>query len=202
MSLRTSTPRLGTDGDAKLIPRSGDTQPHFRGSRRSRAPEGQRRTLIAYSLGLGVFAVRLLLGYGLESPFIPLVVAVATAVSDRWASVRLSETTDLTVSPVVTLFAAVLSDRWQAGLSGRFGTGRCRASPAIRTQSCAAPEVADLYEQRFISGALAGSPPRRLTAMSRRLGCSWQRSRPRRWARPWRSDSPRSPDGLAIDEQT
>ena len=63
MSLRTSTPRLGTDGEPKLIPHSGDAPASIEGVPAQRGSDGQRRTLIAYSLGLGVFAVAVALAY-------------------------------------------------------------------------------------------------------------------------------------------
>ena len=146
MSLRTSTPRLGTDGERKLIPHSGDAPvPQSRESRHSRGSDAaRRRTLIAYSLGLGVLAVAVALGllaYGatLGNPWVVVALCAAAVLTDR-ASVRLSETTDLTASPVVTLFAAVLFGPLAGGLVGaaselgdaellrRSGTNRAPAS--------------------------------------------------------------------------
>ena len=56
MSLRTSTPRLGTDGEPKLIPHSGDAPASIEGLGAERGPPHQRRSLIAYAVGLGVLA--------------------------------------------------------------------------------------------------------------------------------------------------
>src|SRR5262245_1473464 len=109
MSLRTSTPRLGTDGDAKLIPHSRDAASS---TVVIHTAAEQRRALVGYSLGLGVVAALvgvglLLSGATLGNPGVVIALCAAAVLTDR-ASVRLSETTDLTASPVVTLFAAVL----------------------------------------------------------------------------------------------
>ena len=161
MSLRTSTPRLGTDGDRKLIPHSGDTPASVEGVLASRGSDGPRRTLIAYSLGLGVLAVAVglaLLAFGatLGNPWVVVALCAAAVLTDR-ASVRLSETTDLTASPVVTLFAAVLFGPLAGGLVGaasefgdaellrRSGTNR---APALRWLT--------YTSTRFISGAAMG----------------------------------------------
>src|SRR6187431_2244368 len=129
MSLRTSTPRLGTDGEPKLIPHSGDAPlPLTRDAPPSaQGVSGLRgsvhpRALIAYSLGLGVLAATVALGllaYGatLGNPWVVVALCAAAVLTDR-ASVRLSETTDLTASPVVTLFAAVLFGPLAGGLVG------------------------------------------------------------------------------------
>jgi hypothetical protein len=113
---------LGTDGDPKLIPRSGDTANSIEGVASARGPDGQRRTLIAYSLGLGVLAATVGLGLfaagaTLGNPWVVVALCAAAVLTDR-ASVRLSETTDLTASPVVTLFAAVLFGPLAGGLVG------------------------------------------------------------------------------------
>ena len=161
MSLRTSTPRLGTDGERKLIPHSGDTPASVEGVLASRGSDGPRRTLIAYSLGLGVLAVAVglaLLAFGatLGNPWVVVALCAAAVLTDR-ASVRLSETTDLTASPVVTLFAAVLFGPLAGGLVGaasefgdaellrRSGTNR---APALRWLT--------YTSTRFISGAAMG----------------------------------------------
>lgn len=119
MSLRTSTPRLGTDGDAKLIPHSRDAASSTSEDRKS--PD-RRGVLIAYSLGLGVAAAAvgaglLLTGATPGNPWVVVALCAAAVLTDR-ASVRLSDTTDLTASPVVTLFAAVLFGPLAGGLVG------------------------------------------------------------------------------------
>lgn len=119
MSLRTSTPRLGTDGDAKLIPRLRDT-PALATDESHRPP--RQWALVAYSLALAGVAIAicvalLLSGAGLGTPGVVVALCVAAVLTDR-ASVRLTETTDLTASPVVTLFAAVLFGPLAGGLVG------------------------------------------------------------------------------------
>jgi HD-GYP domain-containing protein (c-di-GMP phosphodiesterase class II) len=122
MSLRTSTPRLGTDGEPKSIPHSRDAASSDERlqmvGRRSEIP----RALIAYSLALGVLAatvglVLVVSGATLGTPGVVIALCVAAVLTDR-ASVRLSATTDLTASPVVTLFAAVLFGPLAGGLVG------------------------------------------------------------------------------------
>ena len=161
MSLRTSTPRLGTDGERKLIPHSGDTPASVEGVLASRGSDGPRRTLIAYSLGLGVLAVAVglaLLAFGatLGNPWVVVALCAAAVLTDR-ASVRLSETTDLTAissgdalrgGPVR---AACGRSRWcrvefgDAELLRRSGTNR---APALRWLT--------YTSTRFISGAAMG----------------------------------------------
>ena len=99
MSLRTwLLLGSGTDGERKLIPHSGDTPASVEGVLASRGSDGPRRTLIAYSLGLGVLAVAVglaLLAFGatLGNPWVVVALCAAAVLTER-ASVRLSETTD------------------------------------------------------------------------------------------------------------
>jgi len=86
------------------------------------SPARQRARLLAYSVGLGLLAIAVaaalvVSGTTLGNPWVVLALCAAAAITDR-ASVRLSETTDLTVSPVVTLFAAVLFGPLAGGLVG------------------------------------------------------------------------------------
>ena len=121
MSLRTSTPRLGTDGKVKRIPHSGDVASENAALVTMRSPHSPR-LLIAYALALGMLAAAVgiaLVGTGatVGNPWVVAALCAAAALTDR-ASVRLSDTTDLTVSPVVTLFAAVLFGPLAGGLVG------------------------------------------------------------------------------------
>jgi len=121
----------------------------------------QRRFLTGYVSVLAAAAVALcialvLLGYGVESPFIVLLLAVATAVSERW-SVQLSANTGLTVYLLPTVFAAVVFGPLEAGIVGAasmlgdpevFGRGNADRAPALKWMNYTAAS--------FITGALAG----------------------------------------------
>ena len=98
----------------------------------------------------------MLLGYGVESPFIVLLLAAATAVSERW-SVQLSANTGLTVYLLPTVFAAVVFGPLEAGIVGAasmlgdpevFGRGNADRAPALKWMNYTAAS--------FITGALAG----------------------------------------------
>ncbi len=159
MSLRTSTPRLGTDGDQKSIPRSRDAASSYEATplKSSEIP----RSLIAYSLGLGLFAATLglalvLSGATLGTPGVVIALCVAAVLTDR-ASVRLSETTDLTASPVVTLFAAVLFGPLAGGLVGA-ASELGDVEILQRSSNDRAPRLKWLTytSTRFVSGAAMG----------------------------------------------
>ena len=66
------------------------------------------------ALSAALLAIR---GYELGNPWVLLALAVAAALADR-ASVRLTDTTELTISPVLTLFAAVLFGPLAGGVVG------------------------------------------------------------------------------------
>jgi HD-GYP domain-containing protein (c-di-GMP phosphodiesterase class II) len=86
-------------------------------------PKSRRGWLLpAYVLGLTVLALMTALalvasGYEAGNLWVLVALCVAAALTDR-ASVRFSETTDLTISPVLTLFAAVLFGPLAGGLVG------------------------------------------------------------------------------------
>ena len=80
------------------------------------------RRLIAYvfalaALAVGTAAVLLEVGYSLGNGWALMALCVAAAVSDR-ASVRVGKTTELTISPVLTLFSAVLLGPLAGGVVG------------------------------------------------------------------------------------
>jgi len=172
MSLRTSTPRLGTDGDRKLIPQTGDALASVEGvPTRVQSRDTARWTLLAYSVGLGGLAVAIgaalvLFGAAIGNPWVVIALCVAAVVTDR-ASVRLSDTTDLTVSPVVTLFAAVLFGPLAGGLVGaasELGDGEL----FHRSTNNRSPRLKWLTytSTRFISGALMGLTAQAILAQS------------------------------------
>lgn len=95
-----------------LIPQLGDVA--------RRARRRPRQALAIYVAGMSVlalslFAAMLVRGETLGNPWIVLVLCVAAALAER-GSVRLSTTTELSISPVLTLFAAVLFGPLAAGL--------------------------------------------------------------------------------------
>ena len=172
MSLRTSTPRLGTDGDRKLIPQTGDALASVEGvPKRVQSRETARWKLLAYSVGLGGLAVAIgaalaLSGAAIGNPWVVIALCVAAVITDR-ASVRLSDTTDLTVSPVVTLFAAVLFGPLAGGLVGaasELGDGEL----FHRSTNNRSPRLKWLTytSTRFISGALMGLTAQAILAQS------------------------------------
>lgn len=80
------------------------------------------RRLIAYVLGLAGLAVvagfaLIQVGYSLQNGWALVALCVAAALSDR-ASVRVGQTTELTISPVLTLFSAVLLGPLAGGIVG------------------------------------------------------------------------------------
>lgn len=80
----------------------------------------QNRLLAGYvsllaAAALALLAVLLALGYRVESPWIVLCLAIATAVSERWR-VPISATTGLTVYLLPTVFAAVVLGPLPAGI--------------------------------------------------------------------------------------
>jgi HD-GYP domain-containing protein (c-di-GMP phosphodiesterase class II) len=121
----------------------------------------QQRLLAGYVTFLAAAALTLclallLLGYGVESPFIVVLLAVATAVSERW-SVQLSATTGLTIYLLPTVFAAVVFGPLVAGIVGAasmlgdpevLGHGNADRAPALKWVNYTAAS--------FITGALAG----------------------------------------------
>ncbi len=78
--------------------------------------------LTAYVAGLALMAAvtaaaLVLLGYGLESPWTILVLAVAAAIAER-GSIRITSTTEQSISLVPMLFAAVLAGPLAGGIVG------------------------------------------------------------------------------------
>ena len=117
--------------------------------------------LLLYVAGLTGFAVLLLAGlvwFGqtLGNPWIVLVLAASAAMAER-GSVRLTETTELSISPVLTLFAAVLFGPLAGGLVGAaselgdaevFGRSEPGRSPRLKWMT--------YTSSRFVVGAATG----------------------------------------------
>ena len=108
--------------------------------------------LVATSLGVGLVA----LGYGFESPWVVLCLALATAVAERW-SVPLSATTDLTVYLLPTVFAAVVFGPLPAAV---IAAASMLGDPELfrRGDPARAPRLkwANYTAASFITGAVAG----------------------------------------------
>src|SRR5262245_16263194 len=99
------TPQLGTDGKRIVYPIRGMVQ-GFR-----HRSQMQRRTSF-YVLALAITALMagaalLLAGYTVEAPVTVVVLALVAAIAER-SSVRLTRTTEQSISVIPTLIAAVL----------------------------------------------------------------------------------------------
>ena len=86
------------------------------------ATESRHHVLQAYVAALAILALALAwvlvqLDFELGSPWTVLALAASAAIAER-GTVRLSETTELSISPVLTLFAAVLFGPLAGGLVG------------------------------------------------------------------------------------
>src|SRR3990172_10099971 len=126
-------------------------------------PYESRRNLVlkAYVAGLALLALGLLiallqLNVGLGNPWTVVTLAVAAAIAER-GTVRLTETTELSISPVLTLFAAVLFGPLAGGIVGAaselgdaelFGESSPGRSPHLKWLT--------YTSTRFISGAAMG----------------------------------------------
>jgi HD-GYP domain-containing protein (c-di-GMP phosphodiesterase class II) len=109
---------LGTDGVTKHIPLSGDVKGSAMASRHARPGWVLPVYVACLSLAALITALSLVTaGYAPGNTWALVALVIAAVLTDR-ASVRLSETTDLTISPVVTLFAAVLFGPLAGGLVG------------------------------------------------------------------------------------
>jgi hypothetical protein len=94
-------------------------------------------------------------GYGVNAPLIVLALAVTAAVAER-SSVRLTRYTELSISPLPTLFAAVMFGPTEAAL---VGAASMLGDPELVTRgSDRAPRLkwAAYTSSRFITGALTG----------------------------------------------
>jgi len=149
------TPRLGTDGKRSIYPFRGIAQAILDLGRHT-----QRRTLVYVAFLVAAAAMTALAlitaGYGLESPLTVLVLAVAAAAAER-GSVRLSNTTELSLSGLPTIFGAVLFGPFAAAIiSGASMMG----DPELvsRGDAARAPRLkwASYTSTRFITGAATG----------------------------------------------
>ena len=148
------TPRLGTDGNRIVYPVRGIVQ----GCRRT-SPLGRRTAIYVGTLvvaALATAASLILAGYGVEAPLTVLALAAAAAVAER-SSVRLTRTTEQSISVLPTLFAAVLFGPLAAAL---VGAASMLGDPELtsRRDRDRAPRLkwATYTCSRFIGGAATG----------------------------------------------
>jgi len=148
------TPRLGTDGKGIVYPIRGIAQGFLR-----LGVHPERRTVI-YVTALVIAAVAtatslILATYGLESPITVLALAVAAAGAER-ISVRLTRNTELSISVLPTLFAAVLFGPLAAATVG--GASMLGDPELTSRRRDRAPRLkwATYTSTRFISGAITG----------------------------------------------
>ena len=154
--LRTGgTPRLGTDGTQIVYPFRGIVQGfrHF-------ARHPRRRTLayvaVLVTAALVTAGTLVVADYRLEAPLTVLALAVAGAVAER-SSVRITKTTELSISALPTLVAAVLLSPLAAGV---VGAASMLGDPELvsRHNRDRAPRLkwATYTSTRFIGGAATG----------------------------------------------
>ena len=148
------TPRLGTDGNGIVYPIRGIVQGFLK-----IGVHPQRRT-VAYVLALVTCAVATALslvfaGYDLEAPLTVLALAAAAAGAER-ISVRLTRNTELSISVLPTLFAAVLFGPLAAATVG--GASMLGDPELTSRRRDRAPRLkwATYTSTRFISGAVTG----------------------------------------------
>src|SRR5262245_42111562 len=148
------TPRLGTDGNRIVYPIRGMVQGF-----RNRSQTQRRTTLYVLAVvmtALTVAAVLLLAGYGVESPATVVALASVAAIAER-SSVRLTRTTEQSISVIPTLIAAVLFGPLAAAV---VGAASMLGDPELVAprDSDRAPRLkwATYTSTRFIGGALTG----------------------------------------------
>jgi putative nucleotidyltransferase with HDIG domain len=146
---------MGTDGAENRIPRSRDEQV----TRDDHHDEHRR--LVVYVVALttaacGVAIALLVSGYATGNFWVLLALCIGAAIAER-ASVRLSDTLELSISPVLTLFAAVLFGPLGGGVVGAaselgdaefFGDGRQGRSRLLKGLTYSST--------RFLTGAAMG----------------------------------------------
>lgn len=121
-----------------------------------------RQALVLYvagitALAVTVFAALAWFGQSIGTPWVVLVFGAAAVVAER-GSVRLSPTTELSISPVLTLFAAVLFGPLAAGVVGA-ASELGDAELFRRAQPGRSPRLKWLTytSSRFISGTATGA---------------------------------------------
>jgi HD-GYP domain-containing protein (c-di-GMP phosphodiesterase class II) len=149
------TPQLGTDGKRMVYPFRGITQ----GISRTVAQTGRLTLFYVAALAAIACVTALALisaGFGLVNPLTVLVLAAAGAAAER-GNVRLSKTTEQSISLLPTLFAAVLFGPLAAAV---VGAASMLGDPELysRRNPTRAPRLkwATYTCSRFIGGAATG----------------------------------------------
>ncbi len=148
------TPRLGTDGTRMVYPVRGIVQGFWR-----LQIHQQRRTL-AYvasvvAAAIATAASLVLAGYTLEAPAAVLALATAAAVAER-SSVRLTRNTELSISVLPTLVAAVLFGPLAAATVGAASMLGDPELTSRRRDRAPRLKWATYTSTRFIGGAATG----------------------------------------------
>lgn len=104
---------------------------------------------------LGLLILLILSGHTLANPWVVIALALATIVAERHA-IRFSATTELSISPVLALFAAVLFGPLAAGLVG--AASELGDRELLRSDEGRSPRLkgAAYLSSRFLSGAAMG----------------------------------------------
>ena len=149
------TPRLGTDGTRIVYPVRGIVQGFHRISGRlDRRTILYVATLVAFAVAIGVALVAT--GHTLESPFTVFALATVAAFVER-GSVRLTRTTELTISVIPTLIAAVLFGPLAAAVVGGASMlGDPELTAARDSERAPRLKWATYTSTRFITGAITG----------------------------------------------
>src|SRR5262245_14897386 len=148
------TPRLGTDGNRIVYPVRGMAQ----GIRRLGSTPHRRTYVYVFAVVTAALLTALALfsgGYGVQAPLIVVALAGTAAIAER-SSVRLTRYTELSISPLPTLFAAVMFGPAEAAL---VGAASMLGDPELVARgSDRAPRLkwAAYTSSRFITGALTG----------------------------------------------
>jgi HD-GYP domain-containing protein (c-di-GMP phosphodiesterase class II) len=148
------TPRLGTDGNRIVYPVRGIAQGV---SRLGRNTQWRTQAYVIAVVSAAILTALTLYasGFGIEAPAIVLALAGTAAVAER-SSVRLTKYTELSISPLPTLLAAVLFGPVEAALVG--AASMLGDPELVARASDRAPRLkwAAYSSTRFVTGALTG----------------------------------------------
>lgn len=141
---------MGTDGEQHRIPQKGDTQPPGAGHL-----VGVYVGMLALA-GLSIAALMLLLGEGLETPWVVGVLAISAAIAERWR-VSLTSTTGLSIYLLPTVLAAVVVGPLGAGLVAAASMlGDPELLGSARPNASALLKWVTYTSTSFMTGAAAG----------------------------------------------
>ncbi len=148
------TPRLGTDGLRIVYPIRGIAQ-----AIEKVAHSPQRRTVayVIFVVCAASLTATILIGagYGFEAPVVVVALAGVAAVAER-SSVRLTRTTELSISVLPALVAAVLFGPLEAAVVGAASMLGDPELTSRRSERAPRLKWAAYTSTRFITGALTG----------------------------------------------